>query len=376
MRISYSSFETYNSCPLKYKFSEIDKIKTPKSKEAVFGTLLHSVMKFIHNPGILSPTLEQAMQFFMQNWNTAAFDDSQEERAAFSQGAKIIQDYYQRNNPADFNIANLESRFSIEIGNEKEKHFVTGIIDRIDRTDDGWEIIDYKTTKKMPTQERVENDTQLSIYLKGFLAQYPDETKNLDKIKVSLYFLKHGVKLTASRTFEQLEKSEKDFLETISKIEESKFEPTPSVLCDWCGFKNICPMWKHKFKESRKYETDEINAIIDEFINLKSAINITKERIGKIQNIIESYMDQEGVERLFSESGIISRNSRKTYKYDEKTIKEILEPLGHWEEIIRIDTVALKNLVSGLPLKIRQDIEKARTLDKESKSLVVKKGKG
>ncbi|TSA57417.1 PD-(D/E)XK nuclease family protein, partial [bacterium] len=38
MRISYSSLENFKQCPLKYKFSQIDKIKEPKSKEAIFGT--------------------------------------------------------------------------------------------------------------------------------------------------------------------------------------------------------------------------------------------------------------------------------------------------------------------------------------------------
>ena len=154
MRISYSAFDTYQSCPLKYKYQAIDKIKTPKSKEAVFGSTLHDTMKFIHTPGILSPTLDQAMEYFSNSWNPAVFDSPDEERAAFSQGVKIIQDYYKKNNPADFNIVNLESRFQFEIGTEDKKHIVSGIIDRIDRTEDGFEIIDYKTTKKMPTQGR------------------------------------------------------------------------------------------------------------------------------------------------------------------------------------------------------------------------------
>ncbi|MDQ1284035.1 MAG: 1 protein [Patescibacteria group bacterium] len=373
MRISYSAFDTYQNCPLKYKFQQIDLIRTPKSKEAVFGTTLHSVMKFIHTPGILSPTLDQAMEHFSNSWNPAVFENPDEERAAFSQGVKIIQDYYNRNNPADFNIANLESRFQIEIGESDDKHIISGIIDRIDRTEEGWEIIDYKTTKKMPTQERVENDIQLSVYLQAFLSQYPKEIENLDKIKVSLYFLKHGVKLSATRTKEQLKKSEELFLETIKLIEEQKFEPQVSPLCDWCGYQNICPMWKHKFKETRKIDTEEINNAIDEYVNLKSAISLTKDRLGKLQEIIVNYMAQEGVERVFGESGIVGQSLRRTYKYDAKKLKEILEPLDKWEEILKVDGIALKNILGVLPLDARHEIEKAKIVDKETKSLVVKK---
>lgn len=374
MRISYSSLETYQNCPLKYKFKEIDHLKEPKSKEAVFGSTLHETMKFIHTPGILSPTLDQAMEHFANAWNPAVFDSPDEERAAFSQGVKIIQDYYRKNNPADFNVANLESRFQIEIKDaESNSHIISGIIDRIDKTEDGWEIIDYKTTKKMPSQESVENNIQLSVYLKGFLDRYPKEIENLSKIKVSLYYLKHGVKLSAARSAEQLEKCEQTFLDTIKLIESGKFEPVISPLCDWCGFQSRCPMWKHKFKELRKIDTEEVNAKIAEYIELKSAMGITKERLGKIQEDILNYMNQEGVERVFGEQGIIARTLRKTYKYDEKKIKEILEPLDKWKDVTKVDGIALKNILSVLPLEVREEIEKAKTVNKETRSLMVKK---
>jgi putative RecB family exonuclease len=279
MRLSYSALNTYSSCPLKYKFQEIDKIKTPKSKEAVFGTAIHSALKFIHAPGILFPNLEQAMEFFSNVWNPAVFDSPEEERSAFSQGIKIIQDYYQKNNPADANIVDLESHFQINIGENENQHVVSGIIDRIDKTTDSYEIIDYKTTRKMPSQEKVDNDIQLSIYLKAFLSRYPKEIENLDKITVSLYYLKHGVKLFSKRTAEQLQKSEELFLDVIKSIEMGQFEPTISPLCDWCGYQNLCPMWKHKFKELRKIDSQTINQSIVEYIELKSAISVTKDRL-------------------------------------------------------------------------------------------------
>ena len=373
MRISYSAMDTYQSCPLKYKFQEIDHIRTPKSKEAVFGSTMHETLKFIHTPGILSPTLDQAMEHFGNSWNPAVFDNPDEERAAFSQGIKIIQQYYQENNPANFNIVDLESRFQIEIGAGDEKHIVSGIIDRIDKVDGGYEIIDYKTTKKMPSQEKVDNDLQLSVYLKAFLASYPKEITNLDKIKVSLYYLKHGVKLSSTRTLEQLKKSEQLFLDTITLIESSKFEPLISPLCDWCGYQNMCPMWKHKFKELRKIDTEKVNADIQEYIELKSAISITKDRLAKIQEEILFYMDQEGVERVFGEQGVIARSLRKTYKYDEAKLRAILEPLDKWEDVLKVDGIALKNILGVLPLQARQEAEKAKVVDKETKSLIVKK---
>jgi len=132
-------------------------------------------------------------------------------------------------------------------------------------------------------------------------------------------------------------------------------------------------MWKHKFKELRHIDTEEINKSIEEYIDLKSAINITKDRLAKLQEDILSYMDQEGVERVFGPQGVIARSLRKTYKYDEKKLREVLEPLDHWEDVLKVDGIALRNILGVLPFDAKKEIEKAKILDKETKSLSVKK---
>lgn len=376
MRLSYSSMDTYQTCPLKYKFREIDRIPEPKSKEAVFGTLVHAVLKYAHTPALLPPTVEQAIDFFSKGWNSEIYESELEERAAFSQGVQIIQNYYAKNRIADYTIVDLESRFAIEIGNEQVgKHIISGIVDRIDKTEEGYEIIDYKTTRRMPSQDKVDNDLQLSIYLKAFLARYPKEIANLDKITVSLYFLKHGVKLSSKRTREQLEALEQNFLSVIQDIEAAKFEPILNPLCDWCGYQKICPLWKHKFVETRKVETEEVKQAINEYIGLRNQMSAEKMRMAKLQSLILEYMEQEGVERVFDEGGIIGKSLRQTYKYDEEKLRAILEPLDKWESVLKVDGIALRNILAVLPSPARQGIEEAKMVDKETLSLLVKKNK-
>ncbi|MDD3498475.1 MAG: PD-(D/E)XK nuclease family protein [Candidatus Moranbacteria bacterium] len=369
MRISYSALNTYQICPLKYKFQYIDKIKTPKSKEAVFGTLIHSTLNFVHTPGILSPSLEQSLDYFSKNWNSDVFENEQEERAAFSQGVDIIRRYYRDNDISKINIVALESPFQIKLG----EHVVSGIIDRIDRTDNGYEIIDYKTAKKMPSQEKVDNDIQLTIYLKAFLNRYPEERKNLDNIKVSLYFVKHGAKLSSKRNEDHLKNIDEMFLEAIKNIEKSEFNPVLNPLCDWCDFQDRCPMQKHKFKEKRKIDTEEINEALIEYIKSRDDAKSLRYKMLELQEKISDYMDQEGVERVFSDEGIITRTLRKTYKYDEKRLKEILDPLGKWEEINKVNGTSLNGVIKTLPAEAKREIEKAKKIYKETESFSVKK---
>ena len=68
MRTSYSAIETYLQCPQKYKFQAIDKIRAPKSREAIFGTLVHSSLKFMFQKDPLFPTLEEVIAYFRTHW--------------------------------------------------------------------------------------------------------------------------------------------------------------------------------------------------------------------------------------------------------------------------------------------------------------------
>lgn len=374
MRLSYSSLDTYQSCALKYKYREIDRLPEEKSKEAVFGTLIHSTMKFIHEPGLIQPSVEQAIDHFGKHWNGDLFANEMEERAAFVQGVEMIQRYYEDNRIAEANPIALESRFAIEIGTEETgKHVIAGVIDRIDRTHDGYEIIDYKTTKKMPSQDKIDNDLQLSIYLRAFLERYPKEWERLDTITVSLYFLKHGVKLSSMRTKEQLLTLDETFLEIIHSIEAGRFVPTLSPLCDWCSFQKICPLWKHKFKENPKEAIGEVEAgsMIEEFLHLRNEMAAEKKRLAELQEKIIEYMEQEGVERLFGSTGIIGRSIRTSYVYDETKLKALLSPLGEWENVVKIDGAALKTVLEALPEAVQKQTEECRE-KKESLSLSVK----
>ena len=375
MRLSYSSLDSYRTCPLKYKFKEIDKLREPKSKEAIFGTLVHSTLKYLHDPALLPPTLEDALNYFATNWNDAVYDDPQEERAAFAAGVDMIRRYREKNDPRETIVVALESPFEITIEDSNHTHHtIKGIIDRIDKTPDGYEIIDYKTGRKMPSQQDVDENLQLSVYAKAFLARYPKESENLSHLTVSLYFLKHGVKLSSTRTIEQLRAVDDLFLETIGEIESGHFEPRVNPLCDWCGFQKMCPMWKHKFREKTPPTNEEKSRAINEYLETKRDIELNKQKLMKLQETIFNYMEAEDVERLFGEGGIIERARTQKYEYDTEKLRALLAPLGKWDEVVTLNQVRLKKVLTSLPLETRKQVEsETKTLGKETITLRVRK---
>lgn len=362
MRISYTSIDTYIQCPLKFKFQQIDKIKTPKSKEAVFGTIIHGTLKFLHNQRTVIPPLEQVLEHYNNTWNRDVFNDQQEQEIYFEQGQNILKDYYSSNDLKSIHVVDLETRFEVPF----DDYTLTGIIDRIDKTGENqYEIIDYKTSKSLPSQESIDDNLQLSFYRLGITDRWPN--LKFDQVKLSLYFLKHGIKLSTTRTNDQLEATKAKVSNIIANIEAKRFEPIPSKLCDYCGYKNICPIWRHQLlKENLGIQDQEqLDATLKEFFELKSKVQKDSQRLEELKALVNQYCDQNKIERVFGEEGYITRTLQKRYSYDTEKVKDILQPLGKWEEILRIDDAKLKKILSTLPSSIQEKIQGAKIIEKE-----------
>ncbi|MDO8555357.1 MAG: PD-(D/E)XK nuclease family protein, partial [bacterium] len=186
MRVSYSALETYKTCPLKFKYQELDKIKSPKSIEALFGSSIHSALKQMFSRTPLYPTLDEIVNFFTIKWQALPagrqekkLEGADEEtlKAYFEEGIALLKNFYKKNSPWNFNAVELESRFEVQIEDtlNKKTHTLAGIIDRIDKSqeNDVYEIIDYKTSKRMPSQNDLDKNLQLSIYNLGLIKRWP-----------------------------------------------------------------------------------------------------------------------------------------------------------------------------------------------------------
>ncbi len=387
MRTSYSSIGTYLQCPQKYKFQEIDRIRTPKGREAIFGTLIHQTLKFMFKRDPLFPTLDEVIGYFRENWPAREVFEQEskndplkrtwtetEERAYFEEGVRMLKKFYERNAPWNFTIVDLESRFEVAISDEKtgETHILAGVIDRIDKlSDDTYEIIDYKTSKRMPSQDALNRDLQLSLYSLGLQKRWPHLKP--EDIKLSLYFLKHGEKLSTRPTTETTEKTKEHVLKTITEIQKKihegkEFEPMPGPLCDWCAFKPICPAWRHLYRKTDNQDTvtkDQIEAAIKEYFELKKSEQRNEARMGELQGQIKEYMGKEGLTRVFGEEGMISKKTVQRYDYDWDKVKSLLSPIGKWEEILRADEMKLRRVLKEIPEETRLIVENTRTVSKE-----------
>ena len=377
MHTSYSALDTYKTCPLKYKFQAIDKISAPKSVEAVFGSAIHSSLKFMFERKPLYPTIDEVIDFFADKWTkstqTIAWKNPEkkeiQEKFLFEEGVKMLKNFYKKNQPWKFNTVELENRFVLTLEDKQNQttHTIGGIIDRIDKNQETneYEIIDYKTSKKMPPQESLKNDLQLFLYHMAIAKRWP--LFPIPKIKLSLYFLKHNEKISILATMENVKETKQKVLSIIKEIEERKkennFPPTPGPLCDWCGYKKICPMFSHEYKKQEMpvKSEEEIASAIKEFFEIKETDEKNKKRIAELRNDILAYMKKNNLGRVFGSPGFITKNTQERVSYDMAKVKEILDPIDKWAEILDADAKKLEALLPSLPAKTQEELKKVQT---------------
>jgi len=322
--------------------------------------------------GPLFPTLDEVVDHFRTTWEQKKIAPSSKEMTGmaaedvyYKEGIALLEKFYKTNAPWNFNVVDLESRFEFEAIDPKtgEKHIISGSIDRVDKNADGSiEIIDYKTKRRMASQKDIDDDLQLSIYQLGLVKKWPHFEGNA--IKLTLYFLKHGEKISSQRTGRQLDEVRQSVLETIREIEtrtkNDDFPPSPSGLCDWCEYKQMCPMWRHMYK--RQYEAEkiknqeELNQYVGEYFRLKDQNSKNTGRLNQLKTFIFAFMDEQKVERVFGDEGYLTRTMKDKNNFDLDKIKEILEPIGKWQDILEPDEKKLEKLLPRLSDELREKI--------------------
>lgn len=235
-QMSYTQFNTFKECPLKYSYRYLMAVPTPPSHASSYGTAIHATLNEFYQEmkGGAAPQLENLLSLFEKNWIHEGFDDRGHEEKRKSEGREVLKKFFEVNGaPAWVIPAFLEKPFSLKIGEAR----VGGRIDRIDKLADGtYEVIDYKTGSSKKDTD-LKKDLQLSLY--DIACR---EGLGIRVSKLSLYFIDDNVKVSTSRTDEQLEACRTEILELVEEMKKSDFAPTPGFVCKFCDFRLICPV--------------------------------------------------------------------------------------------------------------------------------------
>ncbi len=256
---SFSQLAAFKKCPLQYKFAHILKVPVRGKASFSFGKTIHGTLfeflkkvygteKFVQK-GLFFPEetdgkkekitavdFSSLIDIYEKNWVDDWYETKKQKEEYHRLGRGIIKKFYEgfTAHPPKVMTVNgrpgLELPFKIKI----EDNLLKGRIDRIDDTDEGIEVIDYKTGR---FREKLtpEGKMQLSIYkiaLKQAFGMKPN--------KLSYYYLEEGKKVSFSSSGREEENQKEKIISIVDSIKRSDFSPTPGWQCRSCDFKEIC----------------------------------------------------------------------------------------------------------------------------------------
>jgi hypothetical protein len=233
---------------------------------------------------------------------------------------------------------------------------LTGQIDRMDRLPGGgYEIIDYKTNRRLPPRSVLDRDLQLSIY---YLAAR--EVWGIEPERLTLYFLLPGERMSTTRTPADLDELKRRIGTVGERIDAGMFEARENPLCNWCDFQHLCPLFRHKYERDA---APRIAEVVDEWIELKREDRARWRRLEELAAVVKAYAEEHGFKRLYGSDGAIKIVERVDTAPSPDAVREVLGPLGLYESVLTVDPQALHRLIESR--RLPPDVEDALLSSRE-----------
>ena len=237
LTLSATAIDTYQKCPLQFKYREILKIPQKPSIHLTKGSIIHGAIERLANDQLdkREPDIAKTKTKAKEKMDAVRYmHDRPTFETVYGTLDDIIDRYVAWNDSSKNTLIGSEVKFEIII----DKISYKGKIDRIETDADGnYVVVDFKTGKSIMTKKEVTTHPQTNIYA----AAIKDKYGSLPT-KVSLYYLERD----AFRDYMVDEQSLQSGLEMVQQTAKSiiaeDFTAKPSKnACMFCPYKGICP---------------------------------------------------------------------------------------------------------------------------------------
>jgi DNA helicase-2/ATP-dependent DNA helicase PcrA len=240
--LSYSQMESFERCPLQYKYRYIIRLPVPASAALSFGDSMHRAVRAFYElvKAGANPEKQTLLALLDTHWSPFGYGDRVYQEKMKRHGKELLEGFYDTGYDKRLIPKDLEASFSVRI---TPALMLGGRMDRVDQLPDGKiEIIDYKTGRA-PATRNPGSDAQLSVYALAATEKGVYGKRSEDVI-VSFYFFENQEKASAVRSQSQLDAMKAQVARAADNIAVSAFSPTPGKHCDFCEFRLICEAWK------------------------------------------------------------------------------------------------------------------------------------
>ena len=241
-----SKVSAFTSCPLAFRYSQIERLPEPPSPHSVKGTFVHAALEALywhHGPGHRSRAAADAEleRVWAMRGDDAEYAelqlDEQQEEAFVADARYLIDNYYRLEDPDEVQTIGVEIGVETVVDGMR----LRGIIDRLDVAPDGSLIVvDYKTGRT--PAERFERGSLGGVQTYALLCE---SMLGRAPVQVRLLYLREPMEIRAQATQQTITGQRRRAVAVWSAIaracDTEDFRPQVGPLCDYCNFRDLCP---------------------------------------------------------------------------------------------------------------------------------------
>jgi DNA helicase-2/ATP-dependent DNA helicase PcrA len=245
LRLSASSIEDYEDCPLKFKFGHYLKIPTGPQAALTFGHIMHrSVRRYFELRASGEASFEAVKEFYESSWRNSGFEDEYQEQTYKQAGLEQLRAFVDKQGSSETLPLSMESSFSLDLGEvllEGRIDQINPLVPRAGENEGSVELIDYKTGKPR-SQKDADSSLQLSVY-----ALAAQEELKLRPQRLTFYCLTNNQTVHTVRTEQDLKGVKIRVLTVADRIRQNHFPAAPGFVCKFCDYRPLCPAHEDNF---------------------------------------------------------------------------------------------------------------------------------
>ena len=239
LKLNFSKFNLYNSCPCAYNLSYNVGFAFPRKEVTDLGSVFHYAMDDVNQKLKINKMIDDKdLEDIIKNAYTSFFDID-ENPEQFEKVKKDITDYT-KNQACNFDVIDSEYQFSVDMG-EYTLNGAVDLIYRISDTEIG--ILDYKNAESNPHKIR-SYSRQLFTY--ALALKQLDEFKDYDIKEGIIHFVKSKEE-PVEITEELIKNQENELNEVALKIKCNNYKKITelkpndeNIFCNYCNFRIFC----------------------------------------------------------------------------------------------------------------------------------------
>jgi len=234
--VNPSKLQCYLDCPRQFRFRYIERRPERRAfPQTALGRTVHRALREFYALETGRRSLEELLRLLRRAWDASGYRSENEAEAAFARAEDMLRRYHDLVDHTGVRPLALESKFSVSYPDEGV--LVTGRVDRIDLSEDGYVIVDYKTGRFRQDPRSIHESLPLSLYAMAASSKLGSEVT-----RIVLYLLADGTALETERDPDRLAGDWKLLVDIVEEIRTgARFPPHTGPLCRWCDYLNLCP---------------------------------------------------------------------------------------------------------------------------------------